>query len=445
MFLTCPMEGLLGPVVFTSSGREPVRTCPNIKRRILRCPLWATQFIVVALLAACGDSSKTASRTTLASTSDVTIVNSQQGATPFISFVQLRGESLAKLAVVRFSINPKPGTVSKPVGVSYTIDALNRRGYAVAGSGVLTLPVFGLYAGYANRLLVDLQFEDASTQSFPVDITAAAYMDPNSVYDRPIILKARAPGSEIGFNFFAMKSGFGTPIVIDTDGEIRWVGVGTTSSFSTIFQDNAFVVGAQDSRMFSRIELDGSSREASLIPATYTAFHHNIDPGKHGLLAEVNALNGGVANIESILAEFTDAGAVIKEWDFAALLDTYMRSRGDDPSAFIRPGVDWFHMNAATYDPRDDSLIVSSRENFVIKVDYRTGDVIWILGDPTKYWYTFPSLQARALRLELGGLYPIGQHATSITSDGLLMLFNDGGASFNQPAGAPAGESRAYS
>jgi len=39
------------------------------------------------------------------------------------------------------------------VGVSYTIDALKRRGYAVAGSGVLTLPVFGLYAGYTNRFV----------------------------------------------------------------------------------------------------------------------------------------------------------------------------------------------------------------------------------------------------------------------------------------------------
>jgi arylsulfate sulfotransferase len=122
-----------------------------------------------------------------------------------------------------------------------------------------------------------------------------------------------------------------------------------------------------------------------------------------------------------------------------------MRDQGDDPDAFIRPGVDWLHMNGATYDPRDDSLIVSSRENFLIKIDYTTGDVIWILGDPTKYWYTFSSLRAKALTLEPGGLHPIGQHAPSITSDGLLMVFNDGLASRNQPTGQPAGESRTFS
>jgi hypothetical protein len=42
-------------------------------------------------------------------------------------------------------------------------------------------------------------------------------------------------------------------------------------------------------------------------------------------------------------------------------------------------------------------------------------------------------------------LYPIGQHALSITSDGLLLLFNAGTPSEHQPAGAPIGERRTYS
>lgn len=109
---------------------------------------------------------------------------------------------------------------------------------------------------------------------------------------------------------------------------------------------------------------------------------------------------------------------MLNQWQLGAILGAYMESQGDDPSAFVRPGTDWFHNNAATYDPVDDSVIISSRENFVIKLDYSTGRIIWILGDPTKYWYTFPSLRAKALTLAPGGLYPIGQHAVSISSDG---------------------------
>ena len=116
----------------------------------------------------------------------------------------------------------------------------------------------------------------------------------------------------------------------------------------------------------------------------------------------------------------------------ADILTTYMQNNGDDPSAFVRPGIDWFHVNASTYDPSDNSVIVSSRENFLIKVDYSTHDIVWIFGDPTKYWYTFPSLRAKALTLDAGGDYPIGQHGVSITSDGYVMVFNDGmGVSIN--------------
>ena len=79
----------------------------------------------------------------------------------------------------------------------------------------------------------------------------------------------------------------------------------------------------------------------------------------------------------------------------------------------VRPPNDWFHTNSAIYDARDDSLIVSAREHFVMKIDYETGAIRWVLGDPTKYWYQFSSLRAKALTLDSGGLYPIGQHALS--------------------------------
>ena len=141
----------------------------------------------------------------------------------------------------------------------------------------------------------------------------------------------------------------------------------------------------------------------------------------------------------------SNAVEILNHWDLGAIISNYMTSQGDDAAAFVRPGVDWFHLNSAIYDASDDSVIVSSRENFVIKLDYSTGAIEWILGDPTKYWYTFPSLRAKALTLAPGGLYPIGQHALSITPDGLLMLFNDGLGSSNEPAGEPAGQTRTYS
>src|SRR5262249_29969146 len=153
-------------------------------------------------------------------------------------------------------------------------------------------------------------------------------------------------------------------------------------STSTAFYDNGFEVGGAHSTLLTRIELDGTVSQTLLNDASFTAFHHNIDHGKSGLLVEVNRTLRGVDNQESTLAEANPDGSIVREWDFAAIIADHMRSRGDDPTAFVRPGTDWMHMNAATYDPNDDSIIASSRENFVVKVDYQSGAIKWIFGDP---------------------------------------------------------------
>jgi hypothetical protein len=104
--------------------------------------------------------------------------------------------------------------------------------------------------------------------------------------------------------------------------------------------------------------------------------------------------------------------------------------------------TDWFHNNAVTYNRADDSLIVSSRENFVICLDYETGAIRWILGDETKKWFEFPSLAQFALTVPSDSLPPIGQHALSITFDQDLLLYDDGFFSNFQ---MPPGENRTYS
>ena len=118
-----------------------------------------------------------------------------------------------------------------------------------------------------------------------------------------------------------------------------------------------------------------------------------------------------------------------------------MVAAGDDPSQFVFPASDdWFHNNAVTYNRADDSVLISSRENFVICLDYETDAIKWILGDTTKKWYQSPSLAQYALTVPSGSLPPIGQHALSITYDQNLLLFDNGLASFfQQPIGIQRG------
>lgn len=372
-------------------------------------------------------------------------VTTDPGPSPFISLVHLSGFDLSTVTGVQYTIAAKPGSVSAPVHVGYSIEALAARGYL--SDGTLTVPIFGLYSGYENQVSMELTRWSADPTRFEVDITTASYVDSSEIYSQPNIVVKRPSGSSLGFNFIYVKSGLGSPVILDTDGEIRWAAPGVSDSISSAFIGDSFIIGDAAQPIVYRLGLDGSFRQTDLASSDYTDFDHDIDYGKRGLLAEVETSSGGVAAIDSNVIEMHDFRTVtiLNHWDLAAILSNYMSGQGDDAAAFVRPGVDWFHTNSAIYDPRDDSIIVSSRENFLIKLDYSTGEIKWILGDPTKYWYTFPSLRAKALTLGAGGLYPIGQHALSITPDGLLMLFNDGLGSLNQPAGEPAGQSRTYS
>ena len=346
----------------------------------------------------------------------------------------------------QYTIEAKPESASKPISVKYSMAALKRKGYEVTSSAELTLPIWGLYSNYINHIKIKIQYNDGSIGSLDLDISTPSYVDSNLIYDRPTFVKKRLPKTSLGFDFFYIKSRLGSPVIIDSDGEVRWTSTSTKDSGAAIFVGDGFIIGGTSAATIQKINLDGAIREFYLdAPVTYANFHHNIDPGKTGILGEIDQKIDGVKHWESLIVEFSDSGSIKKTWDFAKIIGDYMTSQGDDPSLFIRPGFDWMHINAAAYDPSDDSLVVSSRENFVIKVNYTSSKIIWIFGDPLKYWYTFPSLRALALQLPSGGLYPIGQHSISITSDGLLLLFNNGAASFNQPGGAPRGETRNYS
>ncbi|HTQ37289.1 MAG TPA: aryl-sulfate sulfotransferase [Steroidobacteraceae bacterium] len=391
------------------------------------------------MLQGCGGNS---SRAPFAAISNIHAADTIPGVSPFIAFIDLRGNNLKSLDSVGFRIEPMTGTVSKPVSVRYQMDYLRKRGY-VTTANAATIPVFGLYANFTNHVVLDLRFADRSEKQVPVTITSGPYED--VVFNHPARRVARQPGSALGFDFFVMKSALAGPVVVDTDGYVRWARGKSLNAISSAFVDNGFLVGDGKAPVLRRLELDGTSTRELIISSTYTGFQHNIDAGRSGMLVEVNKQIDGQENFESTLAEITPAGAVLKEWDIGDIIASYMRSHGDDPKAFVGVTQDWLHMNAAAYDAHDNSLVISSREDFLLKIDYDSNEIRWIFGDPTKYWHAFPSLRAKALTLVGNGLYPIGQHAASITSDGLLMVFNDGTRSLSMPPGYPLGEERSYS
>jgi len=359
------------------------------------------------------------------------------GATPFISKMSLTASSTTVLKSIQFTILPKPGSLSRPLSGTYANNYLVDRGFENPQTGEIVLPVYGLYAGYNNTVTLIYRFIDGSSKQANFRITTANFDDPCG-YDNPTFLEHRS-STALSYGYVMVKgcNNF-APAIIDTDGALRWVGTtGFSSNTATFFDNAAYLVHGP--RLF-RIDLDGTFTQVgdySGIGVTF--FHHNVDLGKVGIILEANT----TSYYESVDVEVDASGRVLKTWNLADIISAAMRAGGDDPRQFVYATPnDWFHNNSVAYNRADDSLIVSSRENFLICVDYETGAIKWILGDPTKKWHQFASLRRYALTLAPGSLPPIGQHAVSVTYDQNILVFDNGQNSTFQE---PPGEQRGYS
>ena len=369
------------------------------------------------------------------------VIEDDQHTSVFISALNMNGLDTGKIKNISFHIKTKDGNFAKPVSATYDWSYLSNNGLFDATNNSIQVPIFGLYSDYLNELTIDIQYIDDSIYSFQKMIPAATYVDSAGIYDNVGI--SIKPTVTPSYSYFYLKGALKSPIIMDVDGEVRWDADIKRVSSSSAFIKNAFWTGTIKGKA-TAIDVLSLYGKADVLHINGTVmgsdayFHHNIDFGKQGMLIELDGTTDGTLKIESFLIEIDGSGNVIKEWDLGKIFSEYMVQEGDDPSNFVRNGADWFHINAATYDPADDTLLISSRENFVVKLDYNTGKIIWLLGDETKHWYSYPSLQKLALSLSSGQV-PIGQHAVSITKEGKLMLFNNGRRSFNNPSGTPAG------
>jgi hypothetical protein len=368
----------------------------------------------------------------------ITITAQNPGPVPFINQLTLNASDTSEIKAIQFTITPKAGSVTRPLSGTYSAEYLSSRGYLFS-DGTIYLPVYGLYDGYANNVTLTYYFLDGSSSQSVTTITTETFTDPCG-YKSPTVLQPRTQDRSISYDFFMVKERCDTysPAILDTDGALRWVGTGAISDISATLYNNAVYI-ASGTKLY-RIDLDGTVtflHDYSDLGVTF--LHHNIDRGKFGLVLDAQT----ASSFQSTNIEVDASGNVLKIWDMAAIITAVMTAGGDDPSQFVYPApTDWWHNNSTTYNRADDSIIISSRENFVICLDYETNAIKWILGDTTKKWYSFPSLAQYALSLAPNTIAPAGQHSVSISFDQDLLLYDNGEGSFTLQ---PPGVTRTYS
>src|SRR6478736_5023315 len=117
---------------------------------------------------------------TQADDTTIRITGHTAGPTPFISNLTLQVSNTSVLKSIQFAIDPKPSSVTRPLSGTYSNDYLVSRGFE--HSPEIILPVYGLYAGYANVVRLTYRFLDGSSKQAATAITTATFDDQGCDY-----------------------------------------------------------------------------------------------------------------------------------------------------------------------------------------------------------------------------------------------------------------------
>jgi len=325
-----------------------------------------------------------------------------------------------------------------------------------------TLPVLGLYPDRTHEITVLAFSQDGQHATLPEPLKLETEPLPDGFPS--INLRYSDPAKmEPGFTLFDVipegnNAEFGALIVIvDELGKVVWYQIG--SRFTNVRQTNdGNLIYLQGSEY---IEMDmlgnpvrkwkamgRSTEKVSDIPVATPSFHHEVYPMNNGNFLtlsietrrydnyptnawKANSLKTKATVAGDVVVEFAADGSIINEWSMLELLDPYRvgyDSLGKYWNSFFgKKTLDWSHSNSVIHDPRDDSVIVSSRhQDAVVKFSRKTGKLIWILGTHANW---DKKRFGRYLLKPINNqqyFFPYHQHSPMILPNGNLMLYDNG-------------------
>ncbi|WP_297795713.1 aryl-sulfate sulfotransferase [uncultured Eudoraea sp.] len=269
---------------------------------------------------------------------------------------------------------------------------------------------------------------------------------------------------------FDDDSEWGYAIAVDDTGEVVWY-LKTDYWVDEVrrkHNGNLMLGGVEDGRVFEIDMLGNTIQEwhsagAVTKPVTEASiavdtdmFHHDVlelaSGNFLGLGLEVRSLKDfpveyppsnkkRTADVAGdVIIEFAPNGSTIREWSLVDILDP--RRLGDGS---LRGGhyydiykdrydplpYDITHSNAIYYIEEEDAVLVSSNFQCAIyKIDMKTGNLLWILGDPTGWEKPWSD---KLLKPKGNLTWPCHQHGVEMTPQGTILMYDNGGARFIPP------------
>ncbi|MDO4556097.1 MAG: aryl-sulfate sulfotransferase [Lachnospiraceae bacterium] len=242
------------------------------------------------------------------------------------------------------------------------------------------VPVLGLYAGRTNQVLLEMYDEDGNkTKEQTIEITTDPL--PESMEN---LVEIYESGEDTAMPFI-LVTGQSTyhSFVFDKAGEVRWYlsensgsyGIFPISGGRFMFQDRETMIATYEKPHTTKMyEMDYLGRTHKVYYLE-NGWHHEVIEKEEGgnLLVLSSSID---EHVEDTVVEIDrQTGEVVQELDLREIFgDTYVDM------------IDWAHLNTIDYNAEENTVILSPRNlHSVIKVDWETKELIWILANP-EFW-----------------------------------------------------------
>ena len=278
------------------------------------------------------------------------------------------------------------------------------------------LSIYGLYANYNNEVIIEYKnikkTINIQTSKLPDDVIL------------PTSVKADKNKLDNDFYFFTPSSK-GYSCAYDVNGDVRWYLTNYALWDNSKISNGHILVSTE--RLINspyymtglyEIDMLGKIYKEYSLPGGY---HHDYYEMPNGnLLIASNDFNNEAGTVEDYIVEVDyNTGNIVKSFDLKDILNM------NDGQSENWTAYDWFHNNSVWYDEKTNSITLSGRhQDAVINIDYDTGKLKWIIGDPTNWSKEYQKYFFKPVGNNFEWQY--SQHAAMITKEGYVFLFDNG-------------------
>lgn len=282
------------------------------------------------------------------------------------------------------------------------------------------LPIYGLYPDKENEVIIkytENNKEINKTIKIKTDKLPDDMIIPTNIY---------ANKDKLGTEFyFYTPSSKGYTCAYDVNGDVRWYLTNYALWDNTRLNNGHMLISTE--RLINTPYYMTGLYEIDMLGKIYNeyslkgGYHHDYFELPNGnLLISSDDFNNTYGTVEDYIVEIDrKSGNTVKTFDLKNILNM------EDGKSENWTDYDWFHNNSVWYDEKTNSITLSGRHmDAVINIDYETGNLNWIIGDPTNWSDEYQKYFFKPIGNNFEWQW--SQHAAMITPEGYVFIFDNG-------------------